>query len=169
MTFPRSVGQVPIYYNHKNTGRPADAANKYTSKYLDLPWTPLYPFGYGLSYTTFKVSALQLTQACIPTSGRVSVRAQVENTGSRAGDEVIQLYLSRVGASVTRPVRELKAFQRVSLEPGEKKVVEFTLGPEHLGFYNGKMRYVVEPGFVKLFVGTSSEATLNASLELRVH
>ena len=99
----------------------------------------------------------------------MSVRAQVENTGSRAGDEVVQLYLSRVGASVTRPVRELKAFQRVSLEPGEKKVVDFTLGPEHLGFYNGKMRYVVEPGFVKLFVGTSSEATLNASLELRVH
>jgi beta-glucosidase len=169
VTFPRSVGQVPIYYNHRNTGRPPDPANKYTSKYLDLPWTPLYPFGYGLSYTTFKLSPPQINQPRISTNGRVSVRAEVENTGNRAGDEVVQLYISRVAASVTRPVRELKGFQRVSLGAGEKKTVEFTLGPEHLGFYNRALQYVVEPGVVRVFVGTSSEATLNASLELTSH
>jgi len=169
VTFPRSVGQVPIYYNHRNTGRPPDPANKYTSKYVDLPWTPLYPFGYGLSYTSFKLSPPQVSERRIPTNGRVSVHAELENTGNRAGDEVVQLYIGRVATSVTRPVRELKGFQRVSLGPGEKKTVGFTLGPEHLGFYNRAMQFVVEPGMVNVFVGTSSEDTLNTSLELISH
>ena len=138
VTFPRTVGQVPIYYNHMNTGRPPEAENRYTSKYYDLPWTPLYPFGYGLSYTTFKLSNLQLSSSRINASGKVTVSVEVENTGRRAGDEVVQLYVRDLVATMTRPVKELKGFQRITLQPGEKRKVEFVLGPEHLG--------ILEPG-----------------------
>ncbi len=130
MTFPRTVGQVPIYYNHMNTGRPPEAENRYTSKYLDLPWTPLFPFGYGLSYTTFKIS--ESATQCAANSARMeklTVSVEVENTGSRAGDEVVQLYIRDPVASMARPVKELKGFQRVTLQPGEKRRVEFVLGP----------------------------------------
>ena len=129
VTFPRSVGQVPLYYNHKNTGRPPDTNNKYTSKYLDVPWTPLFPFGYGLSYTRFKFNSLQLSAQRIRPEGSLTVTVELENVGQRAGDEVVQLYLRDVFASVTRPVKELKGFQRVTLQPGEKKRVEFKLTP----------------------------------------
>ena len=156
VTFPRTVGQEPLYYNHKNTGRPPDAKNKYSSKYLDVPWTPLFPFGYGLSYTQFQLSNLRLSQRSIRPDGRVTVSVEVTNTGKRTGDEVVQLYTRDVAASVTRPVRELKGFQRVTLRPGEKRRIEFTLAPEHLGFYNREMRFVVEPGEFKVMVGTSS-------------
>jgi len=156
VTFPRSVGQVPLYYNHMNTGRPPDAANKYTSKYLDIPWTPLFPFGYGLSYTQFRLSNLQASAKTIPTSGRLTVTVEVENTGKRAGDEVVQLYIRDVAASVTRPVKELKGFQRVTLRAGEKRRLEFTLTPDLLGFYNRQMQFVVEPGDFQLMLGTSS-------------
>lgn len=163
VTFPRHVGQVPLYYNHKNTGRPPDVNNKYTSKYLDAPWTPLFPFGYGLSYTTFALSNLQLSHQRIPSNGRLTVSVDVQNTGQRAGDEVVQLYIRDVVASVTRPVRELKGFQRITLQPGETRRVQFTLGPEHLGFYNRQMRFVVEPGEFIVFVGNSSVGGLQAS------
>lgn len=166
VTFPRSVGQVPIYYNHKNTGRPPDANNKYTSKYLDLPWTPLYPFGYGLSYTTFKLSNLRLSAERIRPDGSLTVAVEVENTGRRAGDEVVQLYLRDVAGSVTRPVRELKGFERVSLKPGERRRVTFTLTPEHLGCWNREMRFAVEPGAFKVFVGNSSVGGLEANFEV---
>jgi beta-glucosidase len=156
VTFPRAVGQEPLYYNHMNTGRPPDANNKYTSKYLDVAWTPLFPFGYGLSYTTFRLSDLRLNAVRIRPDGKLIVSVQIENTGSRVGDEVVQLYLKDVAASVTRPVEELKGFQRVSLRPGEKQRLEFTLGPQHLGFYNQDMRFVVEPGEFKVMVGTGS-------------
>jgi len=156
VTFPRAVGQVPLYYNHMNTGRPPDAANKYTSKYLDIPWTPLFPFGYGLSYTQFRLSNLQASAKTIPPGGRLTVTVEVENTGKRAGDEVVQLYIRDVAASVTRPVRELKGFQRVTLRAGEKRRLEFTLTPDLLGFYNREMQFVVEPGDFQLMVGTSS-------------
>ncbi|MDX6402756.1 MAG: beta-glucosidase [Blastocatellia bacterium] len=156
VTFPRAVGQEPLYYNHKNTGRPPDAKNKYSSKYLDVPWTPLFPFGYGLSYTQFQLSNLRLSQRTIRPDGRVTVSVEVTNTGKRAGDEVVQLYTRDVAASVTRPVRELKGFQRITLRPGEKRMVEFTLTPALLGFYNRGMRFVVEPGEFKVMVGTSS-------------
>ena len=155
VTFPRSVGQEPLYYNHMNTGRPADPGNKYTSKYLDASWTPLYPFGYGLSYTQFRLSNLQVSaKANLPLPLTVSV--EVENTGRRAGDEVVQLYIRDVAASITRPVKELKGFQRVTLRAGEKRRLEFTLTPELLGFYNREMRFVVEPGDFQIMVGTSS-------------
>ena len=160
VTFPRSVGQVPIYYNHMNTGRPPDPNNRYTSKYQDVPWTPLFPFGYGLSYTQFKLSNLQLSPQQIRPDGRVTVSVDVENTGSRAGDEVVQLYIRDVASSVTRPVKELRGFRRINLQPGEKRRVEFTLSSQELGFYNRDMKFVVEPGEFKVFVGTSSEGGL---------
>jgi beta-glucosidase len=156
VTFPRSVGQEPLYYNHMNTGRPPDANNKYTSKYLDVPWTPLFPFGYGLSYTQFRLSNLQLSAPRIRPDGRITVSVDIENVGPRAGDEVVQLYIRDVAASVTRPVRELKGFQRVTLRPAEKRRVEFTLTPEQLSFYNREMRFIVEPGEFKVMVGNSS-------------
>src|SRR5439155_8195835 len=132
VSFPRSVGQEPLYYNHMNTGRPPNADSKYTSKYLDLPWTPLFPFGYGLSYTQFRLSNLQVSTQRVRPDGRLTVSVEIENTGKRAGDEVVQLYLRDLAASVTRPVKELKGFERITLRPGEKRRVEFALTPEHL-------------------------------------
>jgi beta-glucosidase len=166
VTVPRAVGQVPIYYNHMNTGRPPEAQNRYTSKYYDLPWTPLFPFGYGLSFTTFKIANLQLSAPAIPANGKLTVSAEVENTGRRAGDEVVQLYIRDPVASMTRPVKELKGFQRVSLQPGEKRRVEFVLGPEHLGFWNRDMRYVVEPGEFQVMVGSNSVDVLEAKFNV---
>src|SRR5215510_7461828 len=163
VTFPRTVGQVPIYYNHMNTGRPPEAENRYTSKYYDVPWTPLFPFGYGLSYTTFKISNLRLSAPRINIGGKLTVSAEVENTGRRAGDEVVQLYIRDVVASMTRPVKELKGFQRVTLQPGEKRRVEFVLGPEHLSFWNREMRYVIEPGEFRVMVGANSVDVIEAS------
>jgi beta-glucosidase len=166
VTFPRAVGQIPLYYNHKNTGRPPDANNKYSSKYLDVAWTPLFPFGYGLSYTKFKITNLQLSSQHIPLNGKVTVTVEVENIGKRAGDEVVQLYIRDTAASVTRPVKELKGFQRVTLQSGERKQVEFQLGPDQLGFYNRNMRFVVEPGEFKVMVGPSSEDLIEATFQI---
>jgi beta-glucosidase len=162
VTFPRSVGQIPLYYNHLNTGRPFDDKNKYTTKYLDIPNTPLFPFGYGLSYTQFHLSNLQLSANSIRPGGSLNVTVEVENRGRRAGDEVMQLYIRDLAASVTRPVRELKAFERVTLKPGERRKVSFTLKSEQLGFINREMRFVVEPGDFKIFVGNSSVGGLEA-------
>ena len=163
VTFPRAVGQSPLYYNHKSTGRPPDPNNKYTSKYLDVQWTPLFPFGHGLSYTQFRLTNLQLSARSIKSDGRLTVTVEVENVGRRAGDEVVQLYVRDVAASRTRPVKELKGFERVTLRPGEKRRVEFGLTAEHLGFYNRDMRFVVEPGEFKVTAGTSSVGGLEAS------
>jgi beta-glucosidase len=167
VTFPRTVGQVPIYYNHLNTGRPSAANDRFTSKYLDLPSTPQFPFGFGLSYTQFKITNLQLSDVRIGPNGQLKVSVDVQNTGKRAGEEVVQLYIRDVAASMVRPVKELKGFKRVSLKPGETQHVEFTLGPEHLGFYNREMKYVVEPGEFKVMVGSSSEDVIEKSFEVR--
>jgi beta-glucosidase len=167
VTFPLSVGQIPIYYNHKNTGRPPDVNNKYTSKYLDVPVTPLYPFGYGLSYSQFQLTNLQLSARSIRPDGRLTASVDVENTGRRAGDEVVQLYVRDTAASRTRPVRELKGFERITLRAGEKRRVQFTLASPQLGFYNREMRFVVEPGEFKVFVGNSSVGGLEASFEVK--
>ncbi len=166
VTFPRSVGQIPIYYNHKRTGRPPNPTNKYTSKYLDEEVTPLFPFGYGLSYSQFQISHLQLSRQRIRPDESLTVSVEVENIGSRTGDEVVQLYICDVAASVTRPVRELKGFRRITLRPGEKGRITFTLGPEHLGFYDRQMQFIVEPGEFRIFVGTSSVGGLEASFEV---
>ncbi|HSK62399.1 MAG TPA: beta-glucosidase BglX, partial [Pyrinomonadaceae bacterium] len=156
VTFPRTLGQVPIYYNHKSTGRPP-TDQKYTSKYLDVPVTPLYPFGYGLSYTKFTIGQPELSATSIPPNGELTVSVEVQNTGLLTGDEVVQLYIRDEASSVTRPVKELKGFQRITLQPKEKRRVQFTLTPEHLGFYNREMRWVVEPGAFKVLVGPNSE------------
>lgn len=166
LTFPRTVGQVPLYYNHKNTGRPPDANNPYTSKYIDVPWTPLYPFGYGLSYTQFRFSNLQLSAPRIRPDGSLKVSVEVENIGRRAGDEVAQLYIRDVAGSRTRPVKELKGFERITLKPGERRRVDFTLTAEHLGFYNRDMKFVVEPGAFKVWVGADSASGLESSFEV---
>ncbi|HEX9422010.1 MAG TPA: beta-glucosidase BglX [Pyrinomonadaceae bacterium] len=167
VTFPRSVGQIPLYYNHMNTGRPPDANNKYTSKYLDVAWTPLFPFGYGLSYTQFKITNLQLSAQRIPlTASKLMVSVDVENTGKRAGDEVVQLYIRDTAASVTRPVKELKGFQRITLQPGERRQVKFVLTSAELGFWNRQMRFTVEPGGFKVMVGSNSEDLLEAPFEI---
>jgi beta-glucosidase len=165
VTFPRHVGQSPLYYNHKTTGRPP-TDQKYTSKYLDVPVTPLYPFGYGLSYTNFKLSDLRLSAPSIAPTANITARVTVENTGRLAGDEIVQLYIRDVAASVTRPVRELKGFQRVTLSPGERKQIEFTLTPAELGFYDRAMKFVVEPGAFKVYVGSNSVDGLEAGFEV---
>ncbi|MCU1266931.1 MAG: glycoside hydrolase family 3 domain protein [Acidobacteria bacterium] len=166
VTFPRVVGQVPIYYNHMNTGRPPEANNRYNSKYLDVPWTPLFPFGYGLSYTQFKITNLQLSAQSIRANGKLTASVDVENTGKRSGDEVVQLYIRDVSASMTRPVKELKGFQRITLKPGEKRRVEVAIGTEQLGFWNAEMRFVVELGEFKVMVGASSEDLIETKFEV---
>lgn len=156
VTFPRSVGQVPIYYNHKNTGRPGVDGASFCSRYRDLPVAPLYPFGYGLSYTKFEYSDLQLSTQQINPTDSLKVSVNVKNAGSRTGDEVVQLYIRDEYASVTRPVKELKGFKRITLAPGESRKVEFSLAPEQLAFYDRDMQLVVEPGTVKVYVGANS-------------
>jgi beta-glucosidase len=166
VTFPRNVGQVPIYYNHENTGRPGDPNNKYTSKYLDLPLGPQLPFGFGLSYTTFEVGAPRLSSQRISTDGSVNVSVDVRNTGSRVGDEVVQLYVRDVVSSVTRPVKELKGFRRVTLKPGEATTVEFTLGKDAFAFYNEEMKYVLEPGEFQIMAGPNSAELKTTALTI---
>jgi len=167
VTFPRAVGQVPLYYAHKNTGRPPDPNQKYTSKYLDVPVTPQFPFGHGLSYTTFALSDLTLGAETIAAAGTQRATVTVTNTGTRAGDEVVQVYVTDLAASVTRPVKQLRAFERVTLEPGASKTLAFTLGPADLGLYDARMRWVVEPGRFQVTAGTSSEGGLTASFAVR--
>ncbi|MFZ5958425.1 beta-glucosidase BglX [Pseudomonas knackmussii] len=159
MTFPRSVGQIPIYYNHLNTGRPFDHEhpNKYTSRYFDSQNGPLYPFGYGLSYTSFSVSDVKLSSAKMHKGDTLTARVTVKNTGKRAGETVVQLYLRDLVASISRPVKELKGFRKVMLQPGESKVVEFPIREQDLRFYDGSLRYASEPGDFKVMIGLDSD------------
>ncbi|MGB3075531.1 MAG: glycoside hydrolase family 3 C-terminal domain-containing protein, partial [Chitinophagales bacterium] len=166
ITFPRNVGQIPIYYNMKNTGRPFDANNKYTSKYLDIPNTPLYPFGYGLSYTLFKYSDLKLNKVKFAMNDSLKVSVTVTNSGKRDGEEVVQLYIQDLVGSLTRPVKELKGFNKISLKAGESKTVSFTLHADDLAFYNVKMIRQAEPGEFKVYAGGSSAGSLEGSFEL---
>ena len=161
MSFPRDVGQIPISYNELPTGRPYDPANKYTSRYLDVPNTPQYPFGYGLSYTTFALSNLHVSSGSIPASGTVTVTADVTNTGTTTGDDVAQLYVHESGTSILQPVRRLEGFQRVTLNRGQTQTVTFKLGPANLGFYNNEGQFAVEPGPFDVYVGDSSVGGLH--------
>ena len=173
VTFPRNVGQVPLYYAQRNTGRPVTFNDKgepseYTSHYLDAPNTPLYPFGHGLSYTTFAYSGLKVKRARLGPGDTQQVEVTVTNTGKRAGDEVVQLYLRDDVASVTRPLRELRGFRRVHLRPGERRTLAFELKPDDLAFYDAAMQRVVEPGTFTVFVGGSSGAEQRVRFEVSV-
>jgi beta-glucosidase len=166
MTFPRSVGQIPIYYNAKNTGRPFNESEKYTSKYLDIPNAPLYPFGYGLSYTTFSYSPITLNKARITVADKIEATITITNTGKFDGEETAQLYIRDVIGSVTRPVKELKGFQKVFLKAGESKTITFTISADDLKFYDINMKYTCEPGDFKLFIGTNSKDVKEADFRL---
>lgn len=162
VTFPRNVGQIPIFYAMKNTGRPFDSKNKYTSKYLDIPNTPLYPFGYGLSYTTFDYSPVTLSASELSLGGSLKASVVVTNSGEMAGDEVVQCYIRDLVGSVTRPVKELKGFRKIHLEAGESLKVEFELSTDDLAFYTRDMSWKAEPGDFEVFIGPDS-STQNKS------
>jgi beta-glucosidase len=159
MTFPRSVGQIPIYYNHFNTGRPAPTptTTEWVSGYIDLVNLPRFPFGFGLSYTTFHYDDLKLDRETLHGNDKLKVRMQLTNTGKVTGEEVVQLYLRDRVASVVRPVKELKGFQKVALAPGETRTVEFTIDKESLSFFNSALRWDAEPGEFDLMIGASSD------------
>ena len=161
-SFPAVTGQCPVYYNHPNTGRPG-GKSKFTSRYLDAPFDSLYPFGYGLSYTEFAFSDLNMKE----TDSTLEVSVYLENTGSREGTEVVQLYMRDVTASIVRPVKELKDFRRVELKPGEKKEVVFTLAKENMGFYNNEGEYCLEDGEFRIYAGGNSRDCLEAAVTLK--
>jgi beta-glucosidase len=163
-TFPRSVGQIPIYYNHKNTGRPENPKDKYTTKYIDSPNEPLYPFGYGLSYTTFEYGEISLSKAELKGEETLTVSVNVKNSGKYKGEEVVQLYISDPVASISRSVKELKGFQKISLAPGESKDVKFSVTPELLKFYNSNLEYNWEPGQFEVQIGGNSRDVKKAKL-----
>lgn len=157
-TFPRNVGQIPIFYNHKNTGRPLVGPwfEKFRSNYIDVPNTPLYPFGYGLSYTQFEYSDIKLSTDKMTDNGKIIASVDVTNTGSVEGKKVVQLYIRDVVGSTTRPVKELKGFKKLSIKPGEIITVDFEITPEMLKFYNYDLEFVIEPGDFEIFIGTNS-------------
>lgn len=159
MTFPRSVGQVPIYYSHLNTGRPGPRDEVFWSHYTDESNAPLFPFGYGLSYTSFEYSRLRIERK----GDKFEVRVRVKNVGERAGNEIVQLYIRDRVASVSRPVRELKGFRKIAVSPGQSAEISFALTDRELGFYNGDGEFIVEPGVFDVFVGGSSTAQMTRS------
>jgi beta-glucosidase len=168
-TWPQHAGQVPIYYNHKNTGRPLPEGKwfqKFRSNYLDVSNDPLFPFGYGLSYTSFSYGDVKLNKNRMGPSEKITASVTVTNTGSRQGQEVVQLYIRDMVGSITRPVKELKGFQKISLNPGETKTVTFSIGINDLKFYNSDLKLVAEPGDFKVFIGTNSRDVKEASFTL---
>ncbi len=174
MTFPRHVGQIPIYYNYKNTGRPYQGDYRepqdqrvYQSKYRDVKNSPLYPFGYGLSYTKFVYSDVQLSAPVMTVDDKVTASITVTNMGLREGEEVVQLYIRDIVGSVTRPVKELKGFQKISLKPGESKKISFTIDKETLSFYRGDLSWGTEPGKFEVFIGGNSVDVKKQTFELK--
>jgi beta-glucosidase len=168
VSFPRRLGQVPIYYNHERTGRPCNPDVKWNSRYRDIPsCSPLYEFGYGLSYTTFEVSNLQLSSSTVSKNGNLKASVTVTNTGSRKGDEVVQLYIHDPVASISQPVRRLRGFERVTLDASQSQTVTFTLDKSDFGFYDNRGKLVVEPGQIDVFAGNSSSADLMRSFTVR--
>ena len=165
VSFPRNVGQLPLYYNYKNTGRPTLPAPDvvFWSHYQDEKNSALYPFGHGLSYTQFEYENLVVK----PKANGISVKIDVKNIGKLTGKEVVQLYIRDVHASITRPVKELKGFELVSLAPNEVKTVSFTLTEKELGFYNNNGAFTVEPGLFRLFVGGSSKTVIETSFDFK--
>ncbi|RZK78008.1 MAG: beta-glucosidase BglX [Pedobacter sp.] len=169
-TFPQNVGQIPIYYAHKNTGRPLAEGKwfeKFRSNYLDVSNDPLYPFGYGLSYTTFEFGDIKLSSNSLTKKQSITVTTLVTNKGSREGKEVVQMYIRDLVGSVTRPVKELKGFQKITLKPGESKNVSFRLSEDDLKFYNSQLKHVAEPGNFKVFIGPNSRDVKEASFSFK--
>ncbi|MDB5136585.1 MAG: bglX, partial [Mucilaginibacter sp.] len=166
-TFPRSVGQIPIYYNHKNTGRPFDGKGsaKFKSDYIDISNDPLYPFGYGLSYTTFNYSDVKLSKTSLKGNETLTATVTVSNTGKLEGEEVVQLYVSDPVASISRSVKELKNYKKIKLQPGEQKQVSFNITPQDLKFYNNKLNYDWEPGEFIIQIGANSSDVHAASVQ----
>lgn len=169
MTFPKNVGQVPLYYQHLNTGRPFNPAapNKYTSRYFDIENGPLYPFGYGLSYTQFSLSDVSLSSKAIKARDPLTASITVRNTGKRAGETVVQLYLQDLAGSISRPVKELKGFQKVMLQPGERRTLQFPIAYDDLSFIGNDLKRVVEPGDFKVHVGLDSQDVKEAQFTLQ--
>jgi beta-glucosidase len=172
-TFPRNLGQVPIYYSHKNTGRPYGGNGtdfmKFQSNYLDVPNSPLYPFGFGLSYTNFEYSDVTLSKKALSMAlpkDQINVSVTVKNTGNFDGEEVVQLYIRDKVRSITPPVKELKGFQKIALKKGESKTVTFAVSVEDLKFYNSQLNFVAETGDFVVFVGTNSRDVKEAAFVL---
>ncbi|MDX2128157.1 MAG: beta-glucosidase BglX [Chloroherpetonaceae bacterium] len=169
VTVPRSAGQIPIFYNHKISGRPIEPKNptdRYKSRYIDIPSDPLYPFGYGLSYTTFAYRNLKLDKKSMKENDTLKVSIEIENTGKRNGEEIVQLYINDFEASVTRPVKELKSFRKLTLSPGEKKIVDFMITRKDLEFLSASLTPIVESGKFTVMVGRNSTDVLEESFEL---
>ena len=169
ITFPRSVGQIPTYYSHLSIGRPFTPGKpgNYTSQYFDEGNSPLYPFGYGLSYTDFSLSAVSLSSKTLAPGATLTASVTVKNTGKRAGETVVQLYIQDVTATMSRAVKELKNFEKVMLKPGEQKVVQFTLGENDLKFYNAQLQHVAEPGEFNVQIGLDSQNVQQNSFQLQ--
>jgi beta-glucosidase len=168
MTFPRNVGQIPIHYNRKNTGRPQEPGGdpKFVSRYIDVPNSPLYPFGYGLSYTNFVYSNLKTNELEFAEHDSVVVSVTLTNTGPFDGTEIAQLYIQDLVGSITRPLKELKGFQKVFLRSGESRKLEFVLTTNDLGFFHPDLKYYCEPGFFKVMVGSNSDQTISAEFQV---
>jgi len=167
-SFPVAEGQIPVYHSMLNTGRPyaGQEASKFMSNYLDIPNAPLYPFGFGLTYTTFEYSNLSLSTTMMRPSDKVVVSVNIKNTGKKAGTETVQLYIQDVVGSISRPVKELKGFNKVSLAPGESKIVKFEISEELLKFYNSQLEFKSEAGKFKVFVGGNSRDLITGEFEL---
>ena len=164
VSFPRRVGQVPIYYNHENTGRPCDPGVKWNSRYRDIAsCDPLYVFGYGMSYSKFEITNLRLSSTNVSRNGKITASVDVQNVSGPKGDEVVQLYIHDPVASISQPVRRLRGFERVTLDPGQKKTVTFTLDRSDWGFYDNRGKFVSEPGAIDVYAGDSSKATMTKS------
>jgi len=168
MSFPREEGQIPIYYNHFSTGRPSINEDKiYKSAYIDLPNSPRFPFGYGLSYTSFQYSDLKLSKTKMKSNETIEVSVTITNTGKYTGEEVVQLYLQDKFGSVVRPIQELKDFQKIKLESGASKTLKFVIDNTKLSFYNSKLEFQSEPGDFELMIGSSSaDIRLRTNFEL---
>jgi beta-glucosidase len=168
MSFPRNVGQIPVYYNHKNTGRPQPEGEgqKFRSNYLDISNDPLFPFGYGLSYTSFSYGDILLSKKQIRSNENLEIKITVTNSGNYDGEETVQLYVQDVYASIAQPVKQLKGFQKIFLKKGEKKELNFKLTTQDLKFFNQDLKQVFEPGDFNVFVGTNSRDVKKASFTL---
>jgi beta-glucosidase len=172
MSFPYAIGQIPVYYNHFNTGRPAPEPNAkdkpadFYSRFHDIPNEPLYPFGYGLSYTAFEYSNISLSSKTLDTNNSLSVSVELKNTGKYDGEEVVQLYIQDITASIVRPVKELKGFKKVLLKAGEKTIVSFKISPNDFAFFDHEGKSIIEKGKFNVFVGGNSRDVLSSSFEL---